>query len=521
MMKVALSTTDELETMDADLVGPSISTDYTDLYDGLGGDKVAYYTGEITGSVIEYGDDWISKNFNPYSQYPSTDLSTNDRNVFNHSEFNVLLNNISSSRLSLTRQNIEFIYGTTGSILSPAYLQDSNESLFNYQRSRYEGVKVRSLLYNTYTSASYTSSDGLTYNGDSSYGKTAAIDKNTRKIGLFTEIASSSFLPGRNIVALKYLVNEYGELTELNQRNKHWEEIQRTFIAGDYLNVSQFDNQKGSNQKTTDGNKPIFESGYTYYPILYFSSCSVDPKIYFEGAAQTANSYQARASNTPGNISGSTSLNHRLTGSIPNAYVRNLFDNITEGSSYLTQSAPTGARYTAQETGDHAAVASFNLTNTFPTATAVSSSWILEMFVNTETTPRFISTQTFAAGDPATSTLTFLDYRAGDFRFTLSSAIPTTNVTITLATVSGYSNSSCTEPWTIQDTLKGTATISAGSTTVTQTGNFALVPPIIKYKRINSLTVNGISYSNGAKFYIGSTYVTLVIDTSCDTPYSC
>jgi hypothetical protein len=518
------STTDELEVMNGNLEGPSIGTDYTDLYDNLGGDKAAYYTGEFTGSVINYGDDWTSRNFNPYI-HPTASLTANDINKFNHSEFNVLLNNVSASRLSNTRRDIEYIFGTTGSITSPAYLQDSNESLLTYQRSRHEGVKVRSLLYNTYTSASYTSSDGLiTYNGDNSYGKTAAIDKNTRKIGLFTEIASSSYLPGRNRTALKYLVDEYGGLTELNQRNKHWEEIQRTFIAGDYLNVSQFDNQKGSNQKTTDGNKPIFESGYTYYPILYFSSCSVDPKIYFEGVAQTANSYQARATNTAGYISGSVvSLNHKLTGSIPKAYVTNLFDNITEGSSYLTQLAhPTGVQYTAQETGDHAAAVSFDLTNTFPTATAVSSSWILEMYVNNETTPRYISTQTFIAGDPATSTLTFTSYNGGDFRFTLSSAIPTTDVNITSAYVDGWYNYTCAGASPENDSLKGTATIAAGTTSVTQTGYVSMSCAVHSYKRANSITVNGVLRSNGAKFYIGSTtYVTLVIDTSCDNTYSC
>ncbi len=183
---------------------------------------------------------------------------------------------MSASRLSLTRQDIEFIYGNTGSILTPAYLQDSNESLTAYNKARYEGTKVSSLLYNTYTSAS------TDYSGDSSYGKTAAIDKNARKIGIFTEIESSLFLPGRNKTSLKYLIDEFGELTELNQRNKNWEDIQRTFIAGNYLNISQFDNQKFSNQKSTDGNKLIFDSGYSYNPILYFASCGADPTIYFE-----------------------------------------------------------------------------------------------------------------------------------------------------------------------------------------------------------------------------------------------
>ena len=309
------STTDEIEVMDGNLEGLTITTEYTDIYQGLTGSRAAYYTGEFSGSIIEYGDDWIERNFNPYL-HPTSSL-TSSLNAFNHSEFNVLLNNVSASRLSITRQDIEFIYGTTGSILTPAYLQDSNESLTAYNRARYEGTKVSSLLYNTYTSAS------TDYSGDSSYGKTAAIDKNARKIGIFTEIQTSLFLPGRNKTALKYLIDEFGELTELNQRNAHWEDIQRTFIAGDYLNISQFDNQKFSNQKTTDGNKLIFDSGYSYYPILYFASCSVDPKLYFENTGGPS-AYRATAKNLSSSyyVSGSSPLGFPVVGGV----VKNIFN---------------------------------------------------------------------------------------------------------------------------------------------------------------------------------------------------
>jgi hypothetical protein len=190
------SSTSEIESMDANLKGPSIKAQsgYGDMYKCSTMDMESWYTGEFTGSVIEYGDDWIERNFNPYL-HPTASLTPNDINVFNHSDFNVLLNNVSASRLSLNRQDIEFIYGTTGSILTPAYLQDSNESLVTYNRSRYDGVKVSSLLYNTYTSAS------ADYGGDTSYGKTAAIDKNVRQIGLFTEIVNQYFsdTPGYEI----------------------------------------------------------------------------------------------------------------------------------------------------------------------------------------------------------------------------------------------------------------------------------------------------------------------------------
>ena len=364
------STTNEIEIMDGNLEGPTITTEYTDIYQGLTGSRAAYYTGEFSGSIIEYGDDWIERNFNPYL-HPTASLTSHDINVFNHSDFNVLLNNISESRLSITRQDIEFIYGTTGSILTPAYLQDTNESLITYNRARYEGTKVSSLLYSVYTSAS------ADYSGDSSYGKTAAINKDTRKIGLFTDIVASSLLPGRNRVALKYLVDEFGSLTELNQRNKNWEEVQRTFIAGNYLNVSQFDNQKSSNQKSTDGNKLIFDSGYSYYPILYFASCSVDPKIYFENIGGPS-AYRVTAKNLSSSydVSGSSPLGFPVIGGV----VKNIFNYETEDLSgvFYPGNLNSFPSYSVSETGEYIIQATFDMTMTLPDNQ--SASWSLQVY---------------------------------------------------------------------------------------------------------------------------------------------
>jgi hypothetical protein len=363
--------------MDGNLEGPTITTEYTDLYQGLTGSKVAYYTGEFSGSIIEYGDDWIERNFNPYL-HPTASLASSI-NAFNHSEFNVLLNNISASRLSNTRRDIEFIYGTTGSILSPAYLQDTNESLATYNRARYEGAKVSSLLYNTYTSAS------ADYGGDNSYGKTAAINKDTRQIGLFTDIVESSFLPGRNRVALKYLVDEFGGLTELNQRNKHWEDIQRTFIAGDYLNVSQFDNQKSSNQKLTDGNKLIFDSGYSYNPILYFPSCSNQEgykNISFQNIGDPS-AYLATANNL------TSSDSYYITGSgvnigfpLTSNYVTNLFNNKIQDDSniFYPGNLSSFCSYSVAETGQYKIYGTVSLTATAPSSN--STTWSLELYNN-------------------------------------------------------------------------------------------------------------------------------------------
>jgi hypothetical protein len=282
------SNTSKIAVNEGEINGPVISPQYSDLYYKLTDNKKSYFTGEISGSVIKYNDIFTSRNFNPYLNL----TSSVDRNVFNHSNFNVLFNNVSSSRVSNNRRVYQPILVQSGSLFLGGYsssyfaeLQDSYDSLKTHQLSRYEGVKVSSATYNIYTSAS------ATYSGDNSYGKTAAIDKTVRKLGLFTGILSSSYLPRRNNVSLKYIVDEFGEVTELNQLNKNWEDVQRLFAANSYLNVSLFNNQQLSNQKSTDGNKTIFESGYAYYPTLYYPGNNTTPQIYFEETSAATGGY--------------------------------------------------------------------------------------------------------------------------------------------------------------------------------------------------------------------------------------
>jgi hypothetical protein len=372
------SSTSKIEEYTGTIDGPTITTEYTDLYDGLGGDKMAYYNGSITGSIIEYGDEWIAKNFNPYL-LPTASLTATDINYFNHSEFNVLLNNVSQSVLSSNRRLLQPIYVKNSPLSLAGYsssyfaeLQDSYETLTTYNNARYDGTKISSLLYNTYTSASST------YAGDNSYGKTATTDKQVRQIGLFTEIVSSSFLPKRNRVSLKYIVDEFGGLTELNQRNKHWEDIQRTFIAGDIFNISQFDNQKFGNQKTTDGDKLIFDSGYSYYPILYFTgSCDGTQKIYFENLGGS-NAYRATAENVSSSyfISGSSPLGFPVVGGV----VKNIFNFEIEdlSSVYSPGTLNSFPSYSATEGGGYNVKANFDMTVTLPDGN--EASWSLQVY---------------------------------------------------------------------------------------------------------------------------------------------
>jgi len=425
------SSTSEVDVNTGSIAGPTITTEYTDIYQGLTGSRAAYYNGAFTGSYIDTYAYFEAGNYNPYL-FPTASLTAGNLYTFDHTDFNVMLNNVSNSLISRTRRDIEYIYGTPNYILTTAELQDSYESLKTHMLSRYDGVKVSSLKYNTYTSAS------ANYVGDDSYGKTAAIDKNVLKIGLFTEVTANKFLPNRNNVALKYLVNSLGELTELNQRNKHWQEIQNTFVAGEVLDVSLFDNQKFSNQKIVDGTKPIFDSGYTYNPILYFASCSGDPKIYFEPSG-TLGSYLATAYNSePYTVSGSGTMNHPISSS----FVTKLFDTVVEGTSYFAGgTATTQPSYSVQESGDHRVQASLDLTLTLPDG--ANATWSLQVFKNSDPNPLFEVDQIFTNVVPVTSYRVF--YTSGSLASDPCSA----------ATVAGWSS----KDYTVGDYLTDGDTI--------------------------------------------------------------
>jgi hypothetical protein len=401
------SYTSQITTNEGSISGSTIGTQYTNLYASLTGSRVAYYDGNLTGSGININSYFVSGNFNPfllnfstglYSGYTyenyisggywfSTLLPTYNVNDFAHSEFNILLNNVSQSRFSSNRRDLEYIFGTTGSITFPAQLQDSYNTLKTHQLSRYDGVKLYSTLYNKYT------------DGDTSFGKTAVINKNSYKIGLFSEITPNKFLPKRNNASLKYLIDADGNFTELNQRNKHWEEIQNTFKSSYTGSVSLLNNQQYSNQKSTDGEKLIFDSGYTYNPILYFgttgsSTNPIDSKLYFQTLGEST-AYRADVTNLSSSyyISGSTTNGIKLDIGYPlsGGYVSNIFNKLisTEASSYFnvgTSSYESSNNYrgnfptySIRETGDYSIVASLPLSITFP-STYYSNTWELAAY---------------------------------------------------------------------------------------------------------------------------------------------
>lgn len=366
---------------DAEFEGPVISEDRDYHYDKIAGNKSSFYTGEFTGSYANINDIFENSNPNNYL-FPTSSININQ---FNHTDFNVTLNNVSSSVLSNNRYKLENInttidskvFKTLNQYSSSAELQDSYNSLSGHNHSRYDGTKLTSLTYNTYTSASYTGSDGLTIQtGDLSYGKTSVIDHHTRKIGLFTQVRRNSFLnyPKKSNVSLKYLVDENGNLTELNKKNKHWNELQNIFKSGDLVTISQFDNQKFQNQKLIDGIKSTYNSGYSYTPILYAGNS--DTRLYFD---YTENSLSKlfKINLAGGYISGSGE--GAETYPINSGKIYKLFNKSTNGGPdsvdslyndgnifYENNGANTFSTYSIQETGNQKFITKFTTRVEFP-----------------------------------------------------------------------------------------------------------------------------------------------------------
>ena len=265
-------------------------------------------------------------------------------------------------------------------------MQDSYLTLRSYNISRYEGSKLTSLKYSVYTSTSYTGSDGINIqNGDISYGKTAAIDHNVRKIGLFTQVVTSSFLPKRNSVALKYLVDEFGELFELNQTNKYWCDVQRTFIMSKTASIALFDNKKYGNQKSTDGQKLVFDSGYTYTPVLY--GTGNDKGLYFDHVGDSP-SYKSVADfySSPNNyISGSSTLSYPVISSGGSkGLVQNIYNNITEDpdGNFKAITPCASQSYQVPDGGTYNVNASVGITMEVSASIYGSSSFTLKIYKN-------------------------------------------------------------------------------------------------------------------------------------------
>jgi hypothetical protein len=250
------------------------------------------FTGEFSGSnfrATHHNKSQIEKSYQPFQNLtlgytPSQSInfgalyqnfSNSVRsNTFFHLDFGGVLKNQATNYGYITQSIVLGNSYQSNPNSQYAYLQDYNYNLRRSIIPRYSGSFSMAKAYNVYTTASGN------YYGDITYGNDPMIKYYSNKLALFTQVETSSFIPGQINATLAYLVDVSGGLQELNQNNTHWTDVQNIFKSGKSLTIKQFDNKKYGNQKGTDGVKTIYNSGYSYSPELYFVS-GVDTQLFF------------------------------------------------------------------------------------------------------------------------------------------------------------------------------------------------------------------------------------------------
>lgn len=354
--------------------GESINTDYSSFVTtSLGylpknnNDRSQPFTGEFGGSEIFITD-------GEFLDYETSNIITPDSAGYVTYSLDPLMNNISSSIKSKLLLDIDYssnpnipvnnnlitgafdLYNNRADDINDnsldsqywpfAEVEDYNYNLFSYNNIRYDGTKVISKNYNKYSS------------GDTSYGKTAAVDYYVKKIGLFTQIESSSFLKNRNNATLTHLIDEQGNYTALDRSNLNWQELQNTFKNSTAV-ISLFDNQKYNNQKFTNGIKKIYNVGYSYEPVFYFLNTGSENTASFQYAGD-GQDYTFRVAPSPKQIvagSGSSSTYGTFLKSNNEYTVTNLFDFTNDISRGEFNG---GVYYNSSTTGSYSLPSYFN-----------------------------------------------------------------------------------------------------------------------------------------------------------------
>ena len=237
----------------------SISASYDSFYNNLNYNyKLAYFDGNLSMSYYDFNDYFIKLNNNPYF-VPSSYIPE-----------------------GLKLDNFNFIYNYTASFYENFYYHSGwLNPLINFAIDNHTGS-----IQSNQSSVLKSSKLNKYTQGDISLNNSSNFNRNSGKIGLFTQIIQDKYNYFYSNVVLKYLVDKSGGLTELNQKNENsvnpiklqnWYDVQNIFKTNDNLVISLFDSTLNGNQKNINGSKLILESGYSYNPIFYMNgSMSVD-----------------------------------------------------------------------------------------------------------------------------------------------------------------------------------------------------------------------------------------------------
>jgi hypothetical protein len=369
--------------------------------------NIQKYTGEFSGSTIVTGyasftQEEVSSYIYPWTSSvalnPCAGLSTNI--MFLTYSVSPTLNNITGAVLSQRFLDLDYnsnqvtpvnfglvtqslarslVIGNISQSMQPysqyAQLQDYNYFLPSTVSIRYSGSYLSGAGYNTWSV------------GDISYGTDPVINYYSNKLGLFTQIQSSSFIPGAVNASLGYLADVSGGLFELNQNNRNWVDVQNIFVAGTNLTIKQFDNKKYSNQVSTDGIKTIYNSGYNYTPELYFQSQS-DNTLYFQYTGDsTITNFIASLTGTPNyNISGVTSPTYPVSGSTATraGAIPKMFDTASPSTYFSPGNATNFPSYSATQAGQREFTVNLGVSFSFtdPSVSLTSGSYDFGAYLN-------------------------------------------------------------------------------------------------------------------------------------------
>lgn len=345
------------------------------------------YTGEFSGSYIN-----VTTNYFPQEEvssyiFPWTSSTPGNNGLFLTYSVSPIFENVFTPVRSQRFLDLDYnstqlapvnyglitkslqdtvLYGNITQSVQPysqyAYIQDFNYSSRPYIIPRYSGSYLSGLEYNVYTP------------GDISYGAGPVINYYDNKLGLFTQVATSSFLPGKVNVSLAYLADVSGGLFELNQNNRNWIDVQNIFVAGTTATIKQFDNKKYGNQVSTDGIKAIYNSGYNYTPQLYFTTGS-DTRLYFQYlGSDTSVQFKGYNVGSPNSfISGAASPTYGVTLDVGTTVRKGSIYNYLDGENPASPDFVTGSKtlgvwpsYTASIAGQRTFTVNLGINVLFP-----------------------------------------------------------------------------------------------------------------------------------------------------------
>lgn len=215
------------------------------------GDGSDFYLGEISGSFLDVNKDFEDRNFNPYLIL----TESINNNIFEHSEYNTLAYNVSSSVESSIRRYDDY------SLNNVTYVAEVHDFYYDYTRHanpRYNGSRLISSKINEYTT------------GDESYDKQSNTDLNVRKFGWINKVSKKNInFYDKTTLNIKYLIDSSSNVFELNRANNNLFEVQNTFKSGELIDVSLFNVLSPTNQIGLEGRKSIFVGGFSFSPIAY------------------------------------------------------------------------------------------------------------------------------------------------------------------------------------------------------------------------------------------------------------